>query len=109
MNSVQHHFHRFRKELYQITLQIFSFQATYVTSLFPYLILAVLFVRGITLDGSLEGIIYYLKPEFHRLLSAQVVYGTLRVLYYLGMGHLSNGIKYHFFVKLRVTSYDELD
>ena len=43
-----------------------------MTSLFPYLILAVLFVRGITLEGSVQGIIYYLKPEFHRLLSAQV-------------------------------------
>ena len=35
-----------------------------MTSLFPYLILAVLFVRGITLEGSVQGIIYYLKPEF---------------------------------------------
>ena len=48
-----------------------------MTSLFPYLILGVLFVRGITLEGSVQGIIYYLKPEFHRLLSAQVSYHLL--------------------------------
>ena len=48
-----------------------------MTSLFPYLILAVLFVRGITLEGSVQGIIYYLKPEFHRLLSAQVSHHLL--------------------------------
>ena len=47
-------------------------QATYVTSLFPYLVLIVLFVRGITLEGAKEGIVYYLSPEWERLASATV-------------------------------------
>ena len=48
------------------------FQATYVTSLFPYVILIILFGRGITLEGAGQGIIYYLKPDWKRLASATV-------------------------------------
>ena len=48
------------------------FQATYVTSLFPYVILVILFGRGITLEGASEGIIYYLKPDWNRVASATV-------------------------------------
>ena len=43
-----------------------------MTALFPYFCLAILFVRGVTLDGALNGIIYYLKPDLSRILDPNV-------------------------------------
>lgn len=54
-------------------------QATYVTSVFPYLILIILLIRGLTLEGSLQGILFYLTPDFTKLASAKVnLFFTLR-------------------------------
>ena len=44
----------------------------YVTATVPYIMLTVLVVRGAMLPGSLEGIIYYLIPQWSKLLEAQV-------------------------------------
>jgi len=47
-------------------------KVTYVTALFPYVVLLILLVRGVTLPGSLEGILYYITPRWEQLSSAQV-------------------------------------
>ena len=44
------------------------YQAVWVTATAPYIILLILLVRGATLPGALEGIIYYVKPEWDKLL-----------------------------------------
>lgn len=44
----------------------------YVTATFPYLVLIVLVIRGATLEGSLQGVIFYLTPKWERLSNAQV-------------------------------------
>jgi len=48
-------------------------QVVYFTALFPYVLLTVLLVRGALLDGSLEGVIYYLQPKWHMLADAKVM------------------------------------
>lgn len=50
----------------------FFFQAAYFTATFPYVMLFVLLIRGVTLPGAKDGIIYYLYPDISRLLDAQV-------------------------------------
>lgn len=50
----------------------FPFQVVYLTATFPYLMLFVLLVRGITLPGAAQGIVYYLKPNHTRLADPQV-------------------------------------
>nr|CAH8838758.1 unnamed protein product [Trichobilharzia regenti] len=49
-----------------------SGKAVWVTATLPYVILSILLVRGLTLQGSLTGIKYYLTPNFSSLLSISV-------------------------------------
>ncbi|XP_061668103.1 sodium- and chloride-dependent creatine transporter 1-like isoform X2 [Syngnathoides biaculeatus] len=44
----------------------------YFTALFPYVVLVVLLAHGVNLPGALDGIIYYLKPDWSKLGEAQV-------------------------------------
>ena len=42
-------------------------QLVYFTALFPYCILVILLVRAATLPGYMDGITFYLTPQWHRL------------------------------------------
>lgn len=55
-----------------LPLQPALFQVVYFTATFPYLILLMLLVRGVTLPGAWKGIQFYLTPQFHHLLSSKV-------------------------------------
>lgn len=44
----------------------------YFTALFPYFVLTSLLIRALTLPGAVDGIIFYLKPDWSRLKSAAV-------------------------------------
>ncbi|XP_076363544.1 sodium- and chloride-dependent GABA transporter 1-like [Tachypleus tridentatus] len=57
------------------------------TAIFPYVLLLVLFGRGITLEGASTGLIYYVKPEFDKLTDPQVwVKAGTQVLFSYGIG-----------------------
>lgn len=49
-----------------------SGKVVWFTALFPYAVLLILLVRGITLPGSAEGIKYYLNPNFTAITKAEV-------------------------------------
>jgi solute carrier family 6 dopamine transporter-like protein 3 len=47
-------------------------QVVWFTALFPYAVLLILLVRGVTLPGSADGIKYYLSPNFSAITKAEV-------------------------------------
>lgn len=51
---------------------MFVTQVVWVTATMPYVILAILLIRGIMLPGSTEGVKYFIIPRPDRLLDAQV-------------------------------------
>ena len=68
-------------------------KSSYVTALFPYVMLVILFVRGVTLPGAGKGISFYLKPDFSKISNIQVISeydsqviisGKFEFSYYLG-------------------------
>ena len=47
-------------------------KAAYFLAIFPYIILITLLIRAVTLDGAIDGIIFFLKPNWNELLNLKV-------------------------------------
>ncbi|XP_048479578.1 sodium-dependent dopamine transporter [Plutella xylostella] len=64
-----------------------SGKVVWFTALFPYAVLLILLVRGVTLPGSANGIRYYLSPNFEAITQPQVwVDAATQVFFSLGPG-----------------------
>ncbi|KAL6265072.1 hypothetical protein P5V15_005163 [Pogonomyrmex californicus] len=64
-----------------------SGKVVWFTALFPYAVLLILLIRGVTLPGSMEGIRYYLSPNFSVITKAEVwVDAATQVFFSLGPG-----------------------
>ncbi|XP_036359791.1 sodium-dependent serotonin transporter-like isoform X2 [Octopus sinensis] len=78
-----------------------SGKVVWVTATLPYIVLLVLLVRGCTLPGSYEGIIYYLKPNWSMLLQPGVwIDAAAQIFFSLGPG---------FGVLLALSSYNKFN
>lgn len=49
-----------------------SLQVVWVTATLPYVVLLILLVRGATLPGAWRGVVFYLRPDWGKLLSTAV-------------------------------------
>ena len=58
--------------LSQVKGVVVSGRLSFFTALFPYFALVVLFLRGVTLDGASQGILFFIKPQWEKLLQAKV-------------------------------------
>ncbi|KRX88874.1 Sodium- and chloride-dependent glycine transporter 1, partial [Trichinella pseudospiralis] len=64
-----------------------SGKVVYFTAIFPYVLLTILLVRGVTLEGATTGIMYYVKPNFTRLVEPRVWSdAAFQVFFSLGPG-----------------------
>ncbi|XP_067655017.1 sodium- and chloride-dependent glycine transporter 1-like [Haliotis asinina] len=76
-------------------------KVVYFTALFPYVVLTILFFRGVTLEGAQDGIIYYLTPDFEKLKLAKTwVDAAVQIFFALspawgGLITLSSYNKFH--------------
>ncbi|XP_069100866.1 sodium- and chloride-dependent glycine transporter 1-like [Argopecten irradians] len=68
-----------------------SGKVVYFTATFPYLVLLVLLVRGLTLPGAGEGIKFYLIPDFSKLKNFQV-WGDAAVQIFYSIGPAWGGL-----------------
>ncbi|KAL4232818.1 hypothetical protein ACF0H5_007504 [Mactra antiquata] len=60
-------------------------KVVYVTATAPYVFLTIMLIKGLTLDGAMDGLRTYLTPDFSKLLTVQVwLDAAIQVFYSLG-------------------------
>lgn len=63
------------------------FQVVWFTAVFPYVVLFILLIRGVTLPGSMEGIKFYMTPKIESLAKGQPwIDAATQVFFSLGPG-----------------------
>ncbi|XP_060075941.1 sodium- and chloride-dependent glycine transporter 1-like [Ylistrum balloti] len=64
-----------------------SGKVVYLTATLPYLLLTVLLINNLTLPGSLDGVVFFIKPNFNSLGNIQVwLQAAIQVFYSLAIG-----------------------
>ncbi|XP_058173503.1 sodium-dependent nutrient amino acid transporter 1-like [Anopheles ziemanni] len=92
-----------------------SGKVSYFLAIFPYIIIAILLVRSLTLEGAWTGIAYFFKPQWDKLLTIEVWYEAVTqcffslticfggLIVYSSFNNFSNNIYRH---ALIITSLD---
>ncbi|XP_053689270.1 sodium-dependent nutrient amino acid transporter 1 isoform X2 [Sabethes cyaneus] len=92
-------------------------KASYFLALFPYVVMAILLVRACTLPGAVNGIVYFLKPQWDKILEPKVWYAAVTQCFFSLSICFGNIIMYSSYNKFRhnvsrdatiVTSIDTL-
>ncbi|CAL4207512.1 unnamed protein product, partial [Meganyctiphanes norvegica] len=78
----------FRLIWINICSTLISLQVAYFTAIIPYLVLITLLIRGVTLPGAYNGIMYFITPQWDKLLELKVWYNAIiQSFFSLGVGY----------------------
>lgn len=56
-----------------------SGKASYFLALFPYAIIGILLIRAVTLDGAWNGIVFFIKPRWDKILDPDVSFRSIHI------------------------------
>lgn len=59
-----------------------SGKASYFLAIFPYVVMLILLIRAMTLPGAIDGVIFFLKPQWDKLLEAKVWYAAVTQVFF---------------------------
>lgn len=59
-----------------------SGKASYFLAVFPYIVMMILLVRSVTLEGAIDGMLYFITPQWDKILEAQVWYAAVTQVFY---------------------------
>ncbi|XP_060802920.1 sodium-dependent nutrient amino acid transporter 1 [Amyelois transitella] len=59
-----------------------SGKAAYFLALFPYVVLIILLIRAVTLEGAGKGILFFLTPEWNKILEVNVWYSAVTQVFF---------------------------
>ncbi|BFF93232.1 sodium-dependent nutrient amino acid transporter 1 [Drosophila madeirensis] len=76
-----------------------SGKASYFLAIFPYVIMGVLLIRAVTLPGAADGILYFIKPQWGKILDPKVWYAAVTQCFYSLSVCFGNIIMYSSFNK----------
>ena len=63
---------RTKRDQSWLVYTVYSVQVVWFTALFPYGVLVILLVRGVTLPGAINGIHFFITPDWDKLLDVNV-------------------------------------
>ena len=82
-----------------------SGKASYVLAIFPYIMLSVLLCKTIFLEGAIDGIIYFFKPQWNKILEPGVWFAAVTQVFFSLNVYFANVIMYSSYNKFRHNVY----
>lgn len=59
-----------------------SGKAAYFLAVFPYFVMFILLIRSATLEGATDGMLFFLTPNWDKILEAEVWYAAVTQVFY---------------------------
>lgn len=82
-----------------------SGKCSYLLAIFPYFMLGIFLVKALTLEGAMDGISYFFKPQWEKILEPGVWYAAVTQVFFSLNVYFANVIMYSSYNKFRHNVY----